>query len=189
MVEKIATEVFPKFEKWDSFLELIHQKSNITDYFISGYRSILKGKVAMEFDTWKVDFDNRLDVFFYPSGYPSRKSLELWIENGFQLSFWVNLEFFDVEKVKVLVNNEKFILETLLTHSISISELANDPYIFKVNIDYDLPFNVQHNFDKLVFFANKELPDEILRVIRPIITNDRIIELFHRINTQCLKLQ
>ena len=189
MIEKIVTEVFPEFEKWDSFLELIHQKGNIINYFISGYRSKLKEKFAIEFNTWKVDFDDSLEVFFYPSGYPYRKSLELWIENGFQLSFWINMEFFDVEKVKVLVNNEKFILETILTHSVTISDLANDPYIFKVNIDYDLPFNVQRNYDKLVFFANKELPDEILRVIRPIITNDRIIELFHTVNTQCLKLQ
>lgn len=187
MIERIAKEVFPDFEKWDAFIELNEQKNNLTSYWIKEYQDALKTQFANEFENWKIAFHDNLNVFFYPSGYEYRKSLEIWIENGFQLSFWINGELFDVTKVKQLIKNELPSIELATNEIISFIDTPSDPYVFKIQLSYNLPAYLNSDWNRLIYFADKGLPDEIIRIIRPILKNERILQLFKNSNDQCQK--
>jgi len=187
MIDRIAKEVFPDFEKWDAFIELNEQKVNLQNYWIKEYQRILKEKFQDEFLDWNIHFENNLNVFFYPIGYSERKSLEIWLENGFQLSFWINRELFDAERVKKLIKIELPLIEMASNEIISFNDNLFDPYLFRIQLKYNLPAYIS-DFNRLIYFADKGLPEEIIRIIRPILKNERILQLFKNINDQCLKI-
>lgn len=187
MIERIIKDVFSDFDRWKAFIELEEHKGKIFDYWALGYHQKLKHSFLEEFKEWKLDSYGLLDVYFSPTGFQDRKSLEIWIENGFQLSFWVNSAFFDIVKAKDLIIQHLELIERCLQQPIKINQNPTDPYIFKIQLNYDLPGNVNSCFNNLIYFADKELPGEIIKAIRTLLASQDIIRLFRDINNQCLK--
>jgi hypothetical protein len=188
MIDKIAKEVFPDFEKWDAFIELSNKKNDLFNYWVSGYRRILKEKFSDKYTDWQIHFEENLNIYLAPSGYRDRKSMEIWIENGFQLSFWLDVSLFDLKKAKEFIREELASIEKETNQVITLDSNPSESYAFKVRISYDLPVHINSDWNRLIYFADKELPDEMIKVIHPLLSNPRILQLFKDVNNQCLNI-
>jgi hypothetical protein len=186
MIEKIITEVFPEYEKWDSFLELESYKGQIFQYWRSRFQLKLREEFSSEFNEWNIFFEKDFNFYIYPKGYKENRSIEMWIEFGFQFSFYLRLDHFDRFKCQNLIEQKINEIETAIKQPITIIRTENDPYLFKNGIVYNLPYDVAGNLEKLKYFGDKGLPEAVVEFLRPILTSSIIFQLFQDINTLCL---
>jgi hypothetical protein len=184
MTEKLTKELFPNIEDWKNYLELINKKTDILSHYSMEFRRLLSEKFGSTTKDWRYTFSGSgLNIFFSLKNTIGRNSMEIWIEQGYQLSFWAGGGTFDVEKINNKMPEIHGLLESLLHTPVT---LLKGEYQFKHQIDYGLP-SAFNNLENLYYYGDKDLASRTLEILSSIFNNGDIVEFFHYVNMNCLK--
>ena len=165
-----AMAMFDSPEKWNSFLELNSAKDEIRNQWYLKLKTAITKVFCEEkvingwsFFTWTSwDFRWFLTEF-------GRDSLCLWM-SGNRIGLWVNSNVNVSRKITDLLSTDKF---SLLMSLLRPDEVFSGDWklVEFGNFNFDSPFNLHFDSDKLGWFAGNKTDEFVLQIVEKI---DRI---------------
>ncbi len=161
-----TASLFDTPEKWNVYLEIQPMKAEIVKLWFTklGYELVNRfHKSAV--DKWNFD---KGGMTWYLSKFGSR-SLALWLEEQYNdFSLWADNEFFDQEKISILLKTEKY--APIRAAFSRLDELNNGPYqiIERGNYYFDSDHDGHFNEDSLAWYAGNDTQRLVNQIVEKV---------------------